>query len=116
MTSPTAWSSRWGHSICSLSPAGITSYSPQDVSTGLSVSDEGVTLNLGGNLWKRAELGESYTITENTKLTFTYTIGASVPEIVAMGFDDDNSPFESADKSVYQIAGGQNRAGLRRPA
>ena len=74
------------------------------------LADEGATLNLGGNLWKRASLGESYTITENTKLTFTYTIGTALPEIVAVGFDDDNSPFETADKSVYQIAGTENRA------
>ncbi|MEQ1941290.1 carbohydrate-binding protein [Mesorhizobium sp. VNQ89] len=92
-----------------FSLAGITSYSPQDVGTGLSVGDEGATLNLGGNLWKRASLGESYTITENTKLTFTYTIGSALPEIVAVGFDDDNSPFETADKSVYQIAGTENQ-------
>jgi len=89
--------------------SGISSYSPQDVGSGLSVGDGGATLNLGGNLWKRSALGESYTITENTKLTFTYTIGSALPEIVAIGFDDDNSPFESADKSVYQIAGNENQ-------
>ncbi|HWK63935.1 MAG TPA: carbohydrate-binding protein [Rhizobiaceae bacterium] len=88
-----------------FSPSALTSYSPQDVGTGASISDDGATLDLNGNLWKRAALGQDYTITANTKLVFTYTIGQSLPEIVAIGFDDDNSPFESADKSVYQIAG-----------
>ncbi|MGH6762546.1 MAG: carbohydrate-binding protein [Phyllobacterium sp.] len=88
----------------------LTSYSTQDVGTGASVSEDGATLNLGGNLWKRAPLGDSYTITEGTKLVLTVTLGTSLSEIVAVGFDDDNSPFEMSDRSVYQIAGSESQS------
>ncbi|WP_185982723.1 carbohydrate-binding protein [Aureimonas mangrovi] len=89
----------------------LTSYSAQDNGPGTaSVSQDGASLDLGGNLWKRAPLGQNYTITSETKLTVTVTIGQYLPEIIAIGFDDDNSPFEMSDRSVYQIAGSQGQA------
>lgn len=93
-----------------FNPSTLTSYSTQDVGTGASVTDGGATLNLAGNLWKRAPLSESYTITEGTKLVLTVTLGSNLSEIVAVGFDDDNSPFEISDRSVYQLAGTENQA------
>lgn len=92
--------------------ATLTSYSEQDRGAGASVADEGATLKLDGNLWKRAPLGTTYTITEGTKLVFEVAVGTSLSEIIAIGFDDDNSPFEMADQSVYQIGGAQTQAGF----
>ncbi|GHC72866.1 carbohydrate-binding protein [Limoniibacter endophyticus] len=91
-------------------PAGLTPYSTQDSGPGGTITDDGSTLNLDGNFWKRAALGESYTITENTKLTLTVTVGGILPEIIAVGFDDDELPFEMSDKSIYQIAGSQGQS------
>lgn len=88
----------------------LTSYSTQDRGAGASVADDGATLHLDGNLWKRAPIGGDYVITANTKIVATVTIGDSLPEILAIGFDDDDSPFEMADGSVYQIGGSQGQA------
>lgn len=91
-------------------PSTLTSYSPQDAGPGASVTDGGATLTLDGNLWKRAPLPESYTITEGTKITLTVTLGTNLSEIVAIGFDDDDNPFETSDRSVFQIAGTESQA------
>ncbi len=88
----------------------LTSYSTQDRGAGASVADAGATLTLAGNLWKRAPLPESYTITEGTKITLTVTLGTNLSEIVAIGFDDDDNPFETSDRSVFQIAGTESQA------
>ncbi|SFD70521.1 carbohydrate-binding protein [Roseivivax sediminis] len=90
--------------------ATITSYSGQDQPNdgGVSVSPDGTSVTLDGNFWKRAALGESYTISGETRLTVDIEVGASMPEIVSIGFDDDNSPFEIGDQSNYQIAGTQS--------
>ncbi|WP_181707662.1 carbohydrate-binding protein [Chthonobacter rhizosphaerae] len=93
-----------------FSPATLTSYSSQDGGAGASVTDAGSTLMLAGNLWKRAPIGSTYTITADTKLVATVTLGASLSEIVAIGFDDDNAPFETADRSVYQLFGTQGQS------
>ncbi|CAD7032253.1 hypothetical protein REJC140_03028 [Pseudorhizobium endolithicum] len=92
--------------------ATLTSYSTQDRGAGASVADEGATLHLDGNLWKRAPIGGDYVITTGTKLVATVTIGDTLPEILAIGFDDDDSPFEMSDGSVYQIGGSQGQAGF----
>lgn len=93
-----------------FSQAGLTPYSTQDSGPGGVIADGGNTLTLNGNFWKRASLGESYTITENTQLTLKVTIGSSLSEIIAIGFDNDELPFEASDKSIYQIAGNQNQS------
>ncbi|WJH38415.1 carbohydrate-binding protein (plasmid) [Aliirhizobium terrae] len=93
-----------------FTPGGLTPYSSQDSGPGGTISDGGNTLNLNGNFWKRASIGESYTITENTQLTLTVTLGSVLSEIIAVGFDDDELPFEMSDKSIYQIAGNQGQS------
>ncbi|MGM0560076.1 MAG: carbohydrate-binding protein [Pseudomonadota bacterium] len=85
----------------------LTSYSLQDAGTGASVADEGATLTLAGNLWKRAPLPDDYTIMQGTKLVVDVTLGSVLSEIVAIGLDDDDSPFEMGDRSVYQLAGSE---------
>ncbi|MCJ8521156.1 hypothetical protein ABID21_004205 [Pseudorhizobium tarimense] len=92
--------------------ATLTSYSTQDRGAGASVADEGATLHLDGNLWKRAPIGGDHVITAGTKLVATVMIGDTLPEILAIGFDDDDSPFEMSDGSVYQIGGSQSQAGF----
>ena len=77
--------------------------------TGATISGDGNTLTLNGNLWKRAPLGEEYTITDKTELTLTVTISTSpAPEIVAVGFDNDNGAFNGQPTgAVFQIGGTQ---------
>ena len=80
--------------------------------TGAAVEDDGATLSLTDNVWKRAELASSYTITDQTLLTLDVAISAvPVPEIVAIGFDADNNPFNGGN-SVYQLGGTQSQGGF----
>lgn len=94
--------------------ASITAYNagqdqPQDGgSVAVSVDRSAVTLD--GNFWKRAPLGDSYSITENTKLVVVIETGSAQPEIVGIGFDDDDNPFETSDRSIYQVDGTQTQA------
>jgi hypothetical protein len=90
----------------------ITGYSTQDNpgqgGQGVSVSDDGTAVTLDGNLWKRAPLPEDYAITENTRLTVDLTVGTSpVPEIVAIGVDGDDNPFDG-DGLLFKLAGTQS--------
>ncbi len=80
--------------------------------TGAVVEDDGATLTLNDNVWKRAELPSSYTITGQTLLTLDVAISESpVPEIVAIGFDADDNPFNGGN-SVYQLGGTQTQGGF----
>lgn len=80
--------------------------------TGAAVEDDGATLSLTDNVWKRAELPSDYTITGQTLLTLDVAISASpVPEIVAIGFDADSNPFNGGN-SVYQLGGTQTQGGF----
>ncbi|MDQ7734296.1 carbohydrate-binding protein [Halomonas sp. SpR1] len=80
--------------------------------TGATVEDDGATLSLTDNVWKRAELPSSYTITGQTLLTLDVAISdAPVPEIVAIGFDADENPFNGGN-SVYQLGGTQTQGGF----
>ena len=92
--------------------AAIAGYSTQDRpdqgGAGVSVGD-GSALTLDGNLWKRVPLGESYAITEDTKITLDLRVGASLPEIVAVGFDSDENPFNGGG-TLYQLAGTQSQS------
>ncbi|MFC6773498.1 carbohydrate-binding protein [Methylobacterium gregans] len=95
----------------------ITPYSaqdrPQDGGQGPALLDGGAGLSLDGNLWKRAAIDKAYELTATTKLVFDVAIGtgAKVPEIVAVGFDFDQDPFD-ADRSIYQLGGTQNQQGF----
>ncbi|QPL45858.1 carbohydrate-binding protein [Halomonas sp. A40-4] len=80
--------------------------------TGAAVEDDGGTLSLTDNVWKRADLPSDYTITGQTLLTLDVAISASpVPEIVAIGFDADDNPFNGGN-SVYQLGGTQTQGGF----
>ncbi|GED21755.1 carbohydrate-binding protein [Halomonas halmophila] len=80
--------------------------------TGVAVEDDGATLTLNDNVWKRAELPSSYTITADTLLTLDLAISSSpASEIVAIGFDADDNPFNGGN-SVYQLGGTQSQGGF----
>ncbi|RUR32511.1 carbohydrate-binding protein [Vreelandella andesensis] len=80
--------------------------------TGAAVEDDGATLTLNDNVWKRADLPSSYTITGDTLLTLDLAISSSPePEIVAIGFDADSNPFNGGD-SLYQLGGTQTQGGF----
>lgn len=80
--------------------------------TGAAVEEDGATLSLTDNVWKRAELPSDYTITGQTLLTLDVAISASpMSEIVAVGFDADNNPFNGGS-SVYQLGGTQTQGGF----
>ncbi|ANT62899.1 hypothetical protein AYJ57_20665 (plasmid) [Salipiger sp. CCB-MM3] len=78
----------------------------------VSVSEDGSSVTLDGNFWKRVQLPESYEISADTRLTVDITLGDAMPEIVSLGFDDDDQPFEASDGSNYQLAGTQSQGGF----
>ncbi|ETX29840.1 carbohydrate-binding protein [Roseivivax isoporae] len=82
---------------------------PADGGAGAIVGDDGASLTLSGNLWKRAPLSGAYTITEDTRLEVTFALGTLPPEIVAIGIDADDRPFDRA-MDVYQLGGTQPQA------
>ena len=88
--------------------ATIASYTSQDKpGTGNAVvSDDGAALTLDGNLWKRVSIGQDYAITDDTKIELTLAMGSVLPEIVAVGFDL-NETFSDADGTIYQLGGSQ---------
>ena len=91
----------------------ITPYSSQDrPQDGGTVTATPDALTLDGNFWKRVSIG-SYTITEATKLELDLRVGTGgeLPEIVAIGFDLDEDPFD-ADVSIYQLGGSQTQGGF----
>ncbi|WP_386081905.1 carbohydrate-binding protein [Vreelandella sp. F11] len=95
----------------SITPYNDTQDNPAS-GTGATVEDDGATLSLTDNVWKRAELPSSYTITGQTLLTLDVAISdAPVPEIVAIGFDNDDNPFNGGN-SVYQLGGTQTQGGF----
>ncbi|MDN3523649.1 carbohydrate-binding protein [Halomonas sabkhae] len=80
--------------------------------TGAAVENDGGTLTLTDNVWKRAELSDSYSITDQTRLVLDVAISsAPTPEIVAIGFDADDNPFNGGS-SVYQLGGTQSQGGF----
>ena len=76
----------------------------QDQGNDYAIADDGATLQLNDNHWKRAALGTDYTITANTRLTVDVTIGDDEPELVAIGFDGDESAFDG-DRNLYLLDG-----------
>ena len=82
---------------------------PDQPGEGVSISGDGTSLTLDGNLWKRSPLPADYLITGNTQLVFDIAIGATSPEISAIGFDLDNDAFD-LDRSIYQLAGTESQS------
>lgn len=73
----------------------LTSYSNQDIAPSLTISPDMTQVAIGGNSWKKVDLGSSYTITENTLLEFGFQSTAE-GEIHGIGFETDNSISGSA--------------------
>ena len=88
-----------------FSEAGISSYAgAQDGGHNFAVADDGATLALNDNHWKRAALGSDYMITADTKIVVDVKVGEHEPELVAVGFDTDDNAFDG-DRSVYLLDG-----------
>ena len=79
---------------------------PGNYGTGANVLEGGSKLELDGNLWKKVALGSTYDITANTTLEVTIETPGAAPEMILVGFDLDNDPFDG-DKSLYQLGGTQ---------
>jgi len=81
----------------------ILSYDPtQDNTHGANVLDDGATINLQGNAWKRIEF--PYEVTENTVIEFDFK-STNEGEVHGIGFDDDNAI--SSDKT-FKVHGTQD--------
>lgn len=79
----------------------IDSYANQDFTNTYDVLDDGATLALSGNTWKRISL--PYTITDLTVIEFDFK-STSAGEIQGVIFDDDNAT--STDK-LFRLIGSQ---------
>ncbi|RMG13349.1 MAG: hypothetical protein D6728_04875, partial [Cyanobacteria bacterium J055] len=66
----------------------IDSYGNQDRNSSISFSDDLTQVDIVGNGWKKVDLGNGYTITENTILEFDFQSTAE-GEIHGIGFDTD---------------------------
>ncbi|TDX32379.1 putative Ig domain-containing protein [Modicisalibacter xianhensis] len=92
----------------------ISSYTTtQDnpVGPGYEIVEDGATLSLNDNLWKRVALPQTYLVTENTRIELDLAVGESIPEIVAIGFDLNDNAFDG-DRSLYQLAGTQGQGAI----
>ena len=77
----------------------FTSYgSGQDQSGGVTVQNNGYSLNFTGNTWKKISF--PYTVSANSMLEFDVS-GLDMGEIVAIGFDSD----QTFDSKQFQIGG-----------
>ncbi|MDJ0509298.1 MAG: Ig-like domain-containing protein [Crocosphaera sp.] len=81
------------------------SYSNQDISGGISFSDN--TAILEGNTWK--VLGLNYNLTTETILTFEFKSNQG-GEIQGIGFDDD---LELSNDKIFNLYGSQDTWGIR---
>ncbi|MFM7382256.1 MAG: hypothetical protein ACKO1W_04260 [Microcystaceae cyanobacterium] len=70
----------------------IRSYANQDIKGSAQVLDDGQTLQLSGNTWKRYEL--PYVVTANTILEFEFRSDRQ-GEIQGIGFDNDNDYYNN---------------------
>lgn len=83
-----------------------------EAGTGVEIEDDGATLALVSNVWKRVGLAEDFVITDDTVLTLDLAASSSpASEIIAVGFDPDDSPFNGGN-SVYQLGGTQTQGGF----
>ena len=86
--------------------ANLISYTSQDREVGaFAVEDDGGSLTLDGNTWKRMPFPAGYELTANTVLRFEVEIGAE-GELQAIGLDTDNS-YKNDGGVIYKIAGTQ---------
>lgn len=76
----------------------ISNYSNQDASHTMTIEDNGNTLHLVGNTWKKIPL--AYTITPDTILEFDFKSG-NQGEVHAIGLDTDNSQTKDYTFKVY---------------
>ena len=88
--------------VLDFSSATITSYGGQDRHPQTAVLDEGDTLKLSNNTWKKIDF--DYTITENTVVTFDFKSGLQ-GEIHGIGFDKDN---KIGGNKTFQLHGTQD--------
>ena len=81
-------------------PHEVEGYGKQDVvATTLSVEDQGATLRMVGNTWKK--LGAEYTVTPDTVLEFDFA-SSQQGEVHAIGFDTDDS---ASARQMFQLYG-----------
>jgi len=78
----------------------------QDAGGVTELDNDGKSIFLDGNLWKRIDF--DYEITEHTVLRFDYQ-STNVPEIAAIGFDNDNNFTNS---SQFFFVHGQQFTGI----
>ena len=82
----------------------VSSYSGQDSSNGAALVNEGdQSVTLSGNTWKKIQLPEDVTITENSELWVTLT-SPEIPEMVGIGLDN-NSAFTNGNEALFQLGG-----------
>lgn len=89
----------------------LVSYSNQNASNIMSVLDNGTTLQLQGNTWKRTS--QSFTITPDTLVEFEFA-SSNEGEIHAIGFDENDTLND--DARHFQFFGTQNWTGTGRVA
>jgi hypothetical protein len=83
----------------------VDAYAPGDQDNGtFEVQDNGNTLKLMGNAWKKVSL--DYTITPNTVISFDFR-ATGMGEIHGIGFDNDNSLDSGWAQRFFALAGTQ---------
>ncbi len=81
----------------------------QDIKGTVTVEDDGATLHMDGNRWRRTE--QTYNITPDTVLEFDFMSDCE-GEIQGIGFDEDNISDNS--QRVFQLFGVQTWSGVRK--
>ena len=88
-----------GQAMTNFNDHAVLSYGGgQDVSGNVTIEDNGASLNMTGNLWKKINL--PYTITLNTVLEFDFRSSAQ-GEIHGIGFDIDNALSANRTFKLY---------------
>ncbi|MGA9396731.1 MAG: DUF6531 domain-containing protein, partial [Anaerolineaceae bacterium] len=87
-----------GYSPMTFDSSAFSNFSNQDGTYSMSVEDNGLTLHLTGNTWKKLPL--NYTITKNTVLEFDFK-SPSQGEIHGIGMDDNNTADGSRTYQLY---------------
>ncbi len=85
-----------------FSVSATESYANQDIAANVAVEDDGATLFLTDNTWRRTL--ESYTVTPNTIIEFEFA-STSQGEVHGVGFDEDNTLTSSR---MFRVYGTQN--------
>ncbi len=85
-----------------FTPADIDSYGGQDLNGDFTISNQGLSLLLERNTWKRTL--QTYQITPNTVIEFDFESSAQ-GEIHGIGFDENNS---LSSNRVFSLYGTQN--------